>query len=82
MQFVPIYQKDGSEYAVDESGFDRKVYTYYGRYKKGVQKPTEGVNGGDRLMYTNWKRLTDEEKAEAEARVWIFDEDSGEWDPQ
>ena len=76
---------NGTEYAYDESKNytnRRKVATYYMPYVKGKEKPKEGVNNADRLMYTNWQRLTDAEKAEAVSQIWIFDVDRQEWDPQ
>ena len=81
MEFVKTYQLHGSEYAECSDGKARKIKTFYGRFVPGVKKPTEGVHGADRLFYTNWNTLSEAEKAEAVAQVWIFDGPSGEWDP-
>lgn len=81
MGFVKTFQLRGSEYAECSDGKNRKIKTYYGRYIPGEEKPTDGMRGADRLVYTNWNRLSAEEQAAAGAQVWIFDEDSREWDP-
>lgn len=81
MGFVKTYQANGSEYAECADGKERIVKTYYGRFVPGVEKPTVGVHGADKLIYTNWRRLSAAEQAEAVSQIWVFDEDSKEWDP-
>ena len=79
MTVVP--ESRNAVYYSDEGVKYGSQMTHYLTYTSGREKPVDGVNHADILMYFDWHDLTEEQKTACIAQVWMFDADQKKWHP-
>ena len=72
---IELPSKDGSGVAVIPD------VTISEPFATGKTKTTKGMRNGYKWHWFNWHSLTEAEKIEAGAMVWMFDEEAQKWHP-